>query len=326
MTKLKAQLEAAQRELAELREDLPRFHGLLTDNEQEVERLRREKAELGEQAQARGKVNIARELLEQHQADILSAQGEVERLKAEVEHAAIIEKMAVAAADATRYRQEIEVVLKAGSVALKKHVLKLHEADKAFTEARNTFLNTGGQFSRLFSARWSPQNWSYERLQQERQLSEGILEEVRALGVDISDVLTRHGVAGRESDLDLQHPERIDVPTPFGHTLYNAMSQHRGLIYQERLKDERERKTAELAEAARQERLNGPVEIRMNPSDEGAAIDALGELIKNLRRHRNGLVGEPDHLSIYVSPEDVEQADELLKGRAGYAYEVIPNV
>lgn len=75
-------LKKAQADLKALQDDLPNFHALLTDNEQDAQRLKTERAGLDEQAQARGRVGVAREMLEQHQSDIATARAEVSRLEA----------------------------------------------------------------------------------------------------------------------------------------------------------------------------------------------------------------------------------------------------
>ncbi len=78
---LQTDLKTAQDALTALQDELPQFHALLTDNEQDAQRLKSERASLDVQAQARGRVGVAREMLEQHQSDIQIARAEVVRLE-----------------------------------------------------------------------------------------------------------------------------------------------------------------------------------------------------------------------------------------------------
>lgn len=81
---LQTDLKTAQDALTALQDELPQFHALLTDNEQDAQRLKSERASLDAQSQARGRVQIAKEMLEQHHADIATARAEVTRLEGEL--------------------------------------------------------------------------------------------------------------------------------------------------------------------------------------------------------------------------------------------------
>jgi len=78
---LKDDLKAAQAELDALEGELPNFERLLAHNEREVQALRERRASPEEQVAARSRVMVAKELLEQHHADIATAKARVEELK-----------------------------------------------------------------------------------------------------------------------------------------------------------------------------------------------------------------------------------------------------
>lgn len=139
------QQQTAQANLDELRADLPRFHSLLTDNEQEAERLRREKAPLDDQAQARGRVNVAREMLEQHQADISSAQAEVDRLEAAIDREDTLGRMVELSKTAKAERERIDKALARVTRELQRATLTITEAWTAENEARRGFADAGSK-------------------------------------------------------------------------------------------------------------------------------------------------------------------------------------
>lgn len=82
---LTTKLAAAQEELEELQAELPNYNELVAVNEAEERELRENKASLSEIAQAKGRTSVARELRDQHLADIGTAQAEVQRLEARID-------------------------------------------------------------------------------------------------------------------------------------------------------------------------------------------------------------------------------------------------
>jgi chromosome segregation ATPase len=91
MANLTTQLDEARQTLQKLQEDLPRYHGLLTDSQATEATLQRQFREgsgkFSELTAAKTASMTARELLEQHQSDIGSARAEIGRLEVEVEKA-----------------------------------------------------------------------------------------------------------------------------------------------------------------------------------------------------------------------------------------------
>jgi chromosome segregation ATPase len=77
----------AKHDLEQLEGELPNFERLLTDNQEEERKLRQAKAPLADLAAAKGRMNVARELLEQHKSDIGTARAEVSSLTVQIDRA-----------------------------------------------------------------------------------------------------------------------------------------------------------------------------------------------------------------------------------------------
>lgn len=108
LTALEADLTKAREALTALQSELPQFHALLSENEADVQRLKSGRASLDAQAQARGRVNVAREMLEQHQSDIGTAQAEVGRLEQHLVHEQTLNKMVKHGCRARVHRAALE--------------------------------------------------------------------------------------------------------------------------------------------------------------------------------------------------------------------------
>ncbi len=81
---IKEQLEQARRDLTELEAETPNFERLLADNQADELKLRQSKTALSDIAAAKGRVNVAGELLDQHHSDVQTARAEVNRLEATI--------------------------------------------------------------------------------------------------------------------------------------------------------------------------------------------------------------------------------------------------
>lgn len=224
MTEAQRELKQAQVHLATLQEELPQFHGLLTENEQEVQKLRVERADHNEQAQARGRVNVARELLEQHQSDIQSAKVEVERLEQIVAREHTLDEMAERAREATRQRKELEKVFEAANTVLMKHLGKLDSTLGAMVTARKSFLATGRQVSPAFGVTHYPMSWTQEKTAVAEAAGRQVLQEIEARGADVKAVLSPYAYEP-ESPFDVSHPDKLLSPEPFGLHFYNNLIQ-----------------------------------------------------------------------------------------------------
>ncbi len=75
---------SAKHDLELLEGEMPNFERLLTDNQEDEVKLRQSKAALSDIAAAKGRVNVAGELLDQHHSDIQTARAEVNRLEATI--------------------------------------------------------------------------------------------------------------------------------------------------------------------------------------------------------------------------------------------------
>ncbi len=220
---LQTDLETARDALTALQDELPQFHSLLTDNEHDAETKKRERASLDDQAQAKNRVMVAREMLEQHQSDIATAQAEVTRLEALERREQLLADMAEAAVEAKRQRQILEAALAAGNTALLKHITKIDDTWGAMSLSRTRFLDLGGELSRAFTVIDYPMGWSNEKIQKEATTGEAILDELRGRGIDLNDVLMPVADSRRTSPFDLLHPRQIEQPKPFGWLIHQAI-------------------------------------------------------------------------------------------------------
>ena len=148
MDKLKAlqtDLETARDALTALQDELPQFHALLTDNENEVQRLKTTRAPLDEQAQARGRVQVAREMLEQHQSDIQTARAEVSRLEQKAARERRLEQMTAHAKTANEHRTAVEKVVERAVADLLRASQTIIREWAAFETARADFVAVGAE-------------------------------------------------------------------------------------------------------------------------------------------------------------------------------------
>ena len=131
------ELRTAQKTLADLQDDLPQFHSLLAENEADVQRLKTEHASLDAQAQARGRVGVAKEMLEQHQSDIATAQAEVSLLEQLERREAVLLDTAGHAEAGLKHETEFNAVLASLHKALETGLQKLlAEYDTATTHRK----------------------------------------------------------------------------------------------------------------------------------------------------------------------------------------------
>ncbi len=197
MTTLDDDLKTAKDELQALQAELPNFHSLLTENEQDAQRLKSERAPLDEQAQAKGRVNVAREMLEQHQADIQSARAEVARLESLVGREATLEQMTTHAKTAAEHRNALdEAVL--GAVADLQHAVGTILREWAsFEAAKDAFVRAGA--AELGSSQWPADPVSIglrgAEVNQLRTRVKSVLEVIKERGADVSSLLEGDAVA-----------------------------------------------------------------------------------------------------------------------------------
>lgn len=231
LTTIETDLTKAQKELAEFQADLPQFYSLLTDNEAAAQRLKTEKASLDAQSQAKGRVNVAREMLEQHQADIQTARAEVDRLEALKQREQTLAKMVVHSQRTTKHRQALETAVQGGSAALGRTLGAMLEAFAAIHEERTAFAELGRELVPEFSRR-TPFNNSVPD-EQKRAACEAVLRELEARGATLTDALD--SATGVHTPLDadtrpLPTPERADLLWKIFDEAVARHSQHRYLF------------------------------------------------------------------------------------------------
>ncbi len=184
MDKLKpiqTDLQAARKDFRTLTDELPQFHTLLSENETEAEKLRKTRADLSKQAEAKGRVNVAREILEQHQSDIATAQAEVSRLEALERRKLLLLEMCSTAKDAATHRAGIDRAVETAQKALGQAVTMIYREWLAEREARQAFVATGRQLVRHFGD--AGQRWD-TALPQQIAL-DSLATELRDHGVDL---------------------------------------------------------------------------------------------------------------------------------------------
>jgi hypothetical protein len=228
---IETDLNKAQKELAEFQADLPQFYSLLTDNEADTLRLKNERASLDAQAQARGRVNVATEMLEQHQADIQTARAEVDRLEALKQREQTLAKMVAHSQRTTKHRQALEKAVQGGSEALGRTLGAMLEAFAAIHEERAAFAGLGRELVPGFSSR-TPFNNSVQH-EQKKAGCEAVLRELEARGATLTDALD--SATGVHTPLDtdtrpLPTPEYADLLWKIFDEAVAKHSQHRHLF------------------------------------------------------------------------------------------------
>ncbi len=184
----------------------------MTDNEQTAQKLKAERAPLDEQAQAKGRVNVAREMLEQHQSDIQTARAEVARSESLVGREATLAKMAEHARCATKHGRELETAVHEGSKALGASLATIAASFDGIREERTAFARLGRELVPEFDSK-TPFGNSIPGNKQ-RAEAEAVASELEAMGVNLSHAL--NSATGRYSGIDsetrpLPNPEHADL-------------------------------------------------------------------------------------------------------------------
>ena len=207
MDKLQNDLETARSELQALNTELPQYRDLLADNEREQAKLKEDKAPIDALAQARGRVAVAKELLDQHEADIATAQAQVTRLEAQAARESRLSRMAQHAETALAHRTALESAVEEAAAGLQRTVEKIIREWNGYESAKAEFVSVGAE--ELGRVAWhnNPyalglQGTDAQHLQ-EQVLS--LLNTLKARGVDLSPLLEGEVVA---------LPYRTDRPLP----------------------------------------------------------------------------------------------------------------
>ena len=108
-------------------------------------RLKTERTPLDAQAQARGRVQIAREMLEQHQSDIATARAEVTRLEQSLAREQTLDKMVERAHRAQEHRAALERAVAGAVEDLQRAAVTIIQEWTAFEGARQEFIAAGAE-------------------------------------------------------------------------------------------------------------------------------------------------------------------------------------
>jgi chromosome segregation ATPase len=219
LTAVEADLTKAREALTALQNELPQFHALLTDNEGDAQRLKSERAPLDAQAQARGRVQIAKEMLEQHQSDIATARAEVVRLEASKNRELTLAKMAEHAQQTSKHHKTLEKAVHEGSETLGRTLVTMAQAFAGIHDERAAFALLGQELAPEFY-RKTPFTGGIEE-QAKKAVCEALLSELEAQGANLTDVLNTN--TGRHTPID---SETRPLPTPeYGELLWQVFNE-----------------------------------------------------------------------------------------------------
>lgn len=276
LTTIEADLSKARDALTVLQDELPQFYSLLTDNEQDAQRLKSERASLDAQAQAKGRAEVAKEMLEQHHSDIATARAVVARLERAREREVALAEMIRQAELTVQHKATFDAQLAKAGKGLEGYVQRCLEAHDSLLGARQAFEHVGAD-----------------------------------------DDLTREF---QESGLHLAEGpgpyKSYRFPEPYGGLVWE-------LVFQEivkRAEATRRERLGQEAEARRKRReLEHPpepelAELCVDQRDAGAAALRLGDLVQKVAHLNKGMLGRPDEAVFSIFPDNLEQAQELLKG------------
>jgi hypothetical protein len=280
MTPSQTDLKTAQDALTELQDELPNFHALLTDNEADVQKLRAERAGLDAQAQAKGRVNVAREMLEQHQSDIANARTEVTRCEIAVKRDSALAEMLKQAELTRKYRADIDTQLQKASKVLEGYAQRCLEAYDSLTAAFQAYqaVDADTDLKRRFSASGG-------------KLAKG-LNDYGAVFIS-------------------------EYPQPYGGVVWqlvNTELQQRGYQQQTAKAEERRRRAA----AAYAQTQPKKVKLRVTEPDAPGAIQNLGELVLEAHLVGSTEVNTTGKVDLTLLADDLEAAKQLLEGALSY--------
>jgi hypothetical protein len=273
-------LKTAQAELTDLQNELPQFFALLTENEADTQRLKTERASLDAQAQAKGRVNIAREMLEQHQSDIQNARAEVARLETAVKRDSALAEMLKQGALTRKHRDDIDTQLQKASKTLEGYTQRCIEVYDSLTAAFHAYqaVDADDDLKRRFSAS----------------------------GGKLANGLNDYGAVFIS-----------EYPQPYGGVVWqlvNTELQQRGYQRQTAIAEERRRRAAATYAQTQPKKVN----LRVTELDAPQAIQQLGELVIEAHKVGSTEVNTVGRVDISLLADDLEAAKELLEGKLTY--------
>ena len=193
---LQTDLKTAQDNLKALQDELPQFRTLLSDNEVEAEKLRKTRGDLSKQAEAKGRVNVAREMLEQHQSDVATAQAEVSRLEGIERRELNLQEMAGHAKTAHEHRAALDKAVMEAVEDLQHTAETIIREWRAFDTAKDAFVNAGAAELGTLQWRNDPRSTGLKgtAINDLEQRVQGVLEAVKERGADVTTLLEDDGV------------------------------------------------------------------------------------------------------------------------------------
>jgi hypothetical protein len=307
---IEADLDKAREALKLLQDELPQYHSLLTDNQKEYVEAKASRAALSQIALAKGRVDTAQELLEQHQADIHTAKAEVQRLEAELDREVTLELMADRAKAAKKHRQAQDKALETAAQALAKAAETIRAERDANLGARREFAEAGEKLLPGF-LKDRRQFDSIDRTKPAAMAALAAEAEERGAPLDYA-LDNANGQVGY-----LDETTKYPLPTGDFHAfvyaavnLLDNQKRERELAEQRRIDGERQL----AAERARWERMRGPETATLDvPESYGAlATDHLGELVQSKAPINSQEQGVWPSFGITVLKKDLDEAEEIL--------------
>jgi hypothetical protein len=152
-------------------------------------------------------VQIAKEMLEQHHADIATARAEVDRLEALERRELILAKMAIHVQRTTKHRRELEKAVHEASAVLGRALEAMAQAFAGIRQEQEAFALLGRDLVPEFHGS-VPFNNGIEE-QQKKAVCEALLSKLEARGAALTDVLNTD--TGKHTRVDR---ETRPLPTP----------------------------------------------------------------------------------------------------------------
>jgi tetratricopeptide (TPR) repeat protein len=291
----------AKKELEQLEAELPNFAKLLDDSKHAEQKLRGARAKTENLLDARSRSHAAKELLEQHHADIETQRAEVARLEATYQRERTLDKMAVHAKEAHEQRQAFDQAITAANTALGPLVNKMISAWHGWKQARNDFVATGRPLSRGFErSSWS---MTTDRPDDPRILAE-LLQDLEDRGAPLDDALSPHD--GWDMTVADRNAKPLARPDPFAYFLYEMMK-HVLLLQEQAAQREAHRRKEEALEQPPSVTSQIFVSQEHGVEAIGRLGGAMGGLVLNSYREPSGRV------TLTVKNEHLERCLDILK-------------
>jgi hypothetical protein len=294
----------AKKELEQLEAELPNFVKLLDDNKHAEQKLRGARAKTENLLDARSRSHAAKELLEQHHADLETQRAEVARLEDEYQRERAIDKMVVHAKAAYDQRQAFDAAITQANEALGPLVNRMINAWDGWKAARSEFVTAGRPLSRGFGrSSWGMTTGGPD---DQRILAE-LLADLEDRGAPLDDALSPHD--GWDMTVaDLDHFKPLARPEPFAYYLYEMMK-HVLLLQEQAAHREAHRRKEQEDELEQPPSVTSAIFVSQEHGVEalGRLGGAMGGLVLNSHREPSG------RATLTVKNEHLERCLDVLK-------------